>query len=186
MNREILMSYIGKGEVNHNGYIIEVTSDYMKINKIHYLEIELKPINEHTNSAFFTSFLEYIEDDDLEKLENSFKKAHERMKEQELLNNRQPLKLARINNLSSNYLASFEDQNNNKYVLMETATKESVELCTFYIEPDIPIKVPIEINGQTIKPKYSFWLNMGIYNKEEFMQVLENEKIEDIEEEEVQ
>lgn len=183
MEKETLLSYVGKGVVNHKGYKINVTNDYLEKSKIHYLQIELKPINNYTDSAFFNGLLEYMNEKDLEKIEEVFEEAYTKMKRQEQLSNREPLKLIQIDNLSNNYIASFRDENKNEYVLMESATKGKVELCKFHIEPEYDIKIPVEIQGEIINPKFSFWLDTAIYNKEEFMKVLD---LENIEEEEMQ
>lgn len=179
MNKETLLSYVGKGVVNHKGYKIDVTNDYLEKSKIHYIQIELKPINNYTDSAFFNGLLEYMKEKDIENIEESFEEAYTKMKKQEQLNNREPLKLIQVDNLSNNYIASFRDESKNEYVLMESATKGEVELCKFHIEPEYDIKIPIEINGQVINPKFSFWLDTAIYNKEEFMKVLDLENIEE-------
>ncbi len=62
-------------------------------------------------------------------------------------------------------------------------TKGKLELVSFYIEPDYSINVPVEINGQVLKPDFSFWLESGIYEEEEFLKVLD---MQNIEEEEMQ
>ena len=54
-----------------------------------------------------------------------------------------------------------------------------MELSRYYIEPEFDIKVPVEIKGQVIKPKFSFWLDSAIYDKDEFMKVLDLENIEE-------
>lgn len=179
MKKETLLSYVGKGIVNHEGYKINVTNDYLERTKLHYLQIELKPINDYTDSAFYNGFLEYMSEKDLQNIEESFKEAYDKMKRQEQLNNIEPLKLIQINNLSNNYIASFRDKNKNEYVLIESVTEGKVELCKFHIEPEYDIKIPIEIQGQVINPKFSFWLDSAIYNKEEFMKVLDWENIEE-------
>lgn len=183
MKKETLLSYAGKGIVNHKGYKINVTNDYLEKTKAHYIQIELKPINDYTDSAFFNGLLEYINEEDLENIEKSFEETYEKMRKQEQLNNREPLKLTQIDNLSNNYIASFRDENKKEYVLMESATKGKVELCKFHIEPEYDIKVPVEIQGQVINPKFSFWLDSAIYDKAEFMKVVD---LENIEEEEMQ
>ena len=65
MNKETLISYIGKGEVNHKGYKIKVTKDYLEKTQYNLLQIELLPINNYTDSAFFKGFLECIDDKNL-------------------------------------------------------------------------------------------------------------------------
>lgn len=119
----------------------------------------------------------------LENIEKSFEEACETMRKQEELNNREPIKLTQIDNLNNSYVASFRDENKNEYVLLEGTTEDKVELCRFHIEPEYSIKVPVEIKGTVINPKFSFWLDSCIYNKGEFMKVLEKERLEDIEKE---
>lgn len=41
MKKETLLSYGGKGVVNHKGYKINVTNDYLEKTKLHHLPIEL-------------------------------------------------------------------------------------------------------------------------------------------------
>ena len=120
-----------------------------------------------------------MKEKDIENIEQSFEDAYTKMKKQEQLNNIEPLKLIQVDNLSNNYIASFRDENKNEYVLMESTTKDKVELCKYHIEPEYDIKMPIEINGQVINPKFSFWLDTAVYNKDEFMKVLDLENIEE-------
>lgn len=179
MNKETLLSYVGKGTVNHKGYKIEVRKDYLEKMKEEYIQIELKPLNKYTDSAYFEGILKYIKDNELEKIEETFEKTYKIMKEQEKNNNIEPLKLKQIKELSRNYRASFKDSLDNKYVLMNTAINGKSELCIYFKEPEYPIRVPIEINGKVIKSNYSFWLGMGIYNTEEIEQVLEKDELEE-------
>ncbi len=179
MQKETLMSYIGKGIVDHNGYKINVTNDYLEKSKYHYLQIELKPINNYTDSAFFNGLLEGTDDKTFENIEKSFEEAYEKMRRQEQLNNREPLKLTQIDNFYNSAIASFKDENGKEYILRESPTKGKMELCRFYIEPDFDIKVPVEIKGKVIKPKFSFWLDTGVYDKEDFIKVLDLENIEE-------
>lgn len=183
MKKETLLSYVGKGVVNHKGYKINVTNDYLEKSKLHYLEIELKPINKYTDSAFFSGFLEFTDENSFENIEKSFEKAYEKMRKQEQLNNREPLKLIQIDNIYNSSIASFKDENNKEYILRKTTTEGKLELSKFYIELEYDIGVPVEINGHIIKPNFSFWLDSGIYDEEEFMKALD---LENIEEEEMQ
>lgn len=183
MKKEILLSYVGKGIVNHKGYKIIVNNDYLEKTKYHYLQIELKPINNYTDSAFYTGFLETTDEKSFENIEKSFEEAYEKMRKQEEINNREPRKLIQTDNIYNSAIASFKDENNKEYILRESATKGKVELTKFYIEPEYNIRVPVEINGHVIKPNFSFWLNSGIYDEEEFMKALD---LENIEEEEMQ
>lgn len=182
MNKETLISYIGKGEVNHKGYKIKVTKDYLEKTQYNLLQIELLPINNYTDSAFFKGFLECIDDKNLVNIEKSFEEAYEKMKKQDQLNNGETLKLIQIDNICNSSIASFKDENNKEYILRESTTEGKVELSRYYIEPEFDIKVPVEIKGQVIKPKFSFWLDSAIYDKDEFMKVLD---LENIEEEEI-
>lgn len=186
MKKETLLSYIGKGIVNHKGYKINVTNDYLERTKLHYLQIELKPINDYTDSVFFRGFLEHTNDDSFENIEIAFEEAYEKMRKQEEIHNKKPLKLIQVEQLSNSAIASFRSENKIDYILMDSRIEGKVELCKFYIEPEYEINIPVEINGQVLKPDFSFWLCSGIYDKEEFMKVLEKEKIEDMEEEEEQ
>ena len=99
MNKETLISYIGKGEVNHKGYKIKVTKDYLEKTQYNLLQIELLPINNYTDSAFFKGFLECIDDKNLVNIEKSFEEAYEKMKKQDQLNNGETLKLIQIDNI---------------------------------------------------------------------------------------
>lgn len=179
MKKETLLSYVGKSDVNHNGYIIKVTNDYLEKTKCHYLQIELKPINNCTDSVFFSGFLESIDEKSFENIENSFEVAYEKMRKQEQLSHKKPLKLIQIDNLYNSSIASFRDENNKEYILVESTTKGKVELCRFYIEPEFDITVPVEIKGQVIKPTFSFWLDSSVYDKEEFVKLLYLENIEE-------
>lgn len=183
MKKETLLSYVGKGVVNHNGYKISVTNDYLEKTKYHYLQIELKPINNYTDSAFYNGFLETTDEKSFENIEKSFEDAYEKMRKQEQLNNREPLKLIQIDNIYNSSIASFKDENNKEYILRKTTTEGKLELSKFHIEPEYNIGVPIEVNGNIIKPNFSFWLDSGIYDEEEFMKALD---LENIEEEEMQ
>lgn len=175
MKKETLLSYVGKGDVNHHGYIINVTKKDFDNILSNFVKIELKPINEYCESALFTGFLDCVSDEDLSKMEDSFEEAYKIMREQELLINKDPIKLTQINNISSNYIASFIDEKNNKYVLIENSNHITADLCTFYGEPEYSIRVPVEINGQVVKPKYSFWLNSAIYNIDDFNKMIDKE-----------
>lgn len=186
MKKETLLSYIGKGIVNHEGYMINVTNDYLEKTKYHYLQIELKPINPYTDSVFFSTFLENTDEKSFEKLEKSFEEAYEKMRRQEQLNNREPLKLSQIDNICGSSIASFKDENNREYILRESKIEGKVELVKFYIEPEYNIGVPVEINGEVIKPNFSFWLESSIYDEEEFMKVLDLENVKDEEVEDME
>ncbi len=183
MKKETLLSYVGKGVVNHEGYKIKVTNDYLERTKLHYLKIELKPINDYTDSAFFEGMLEYAKDDSFDGMEKAFEEAYKKMRRQEEIHNKKPLKLIQIDNVSSGAIASFISENKREYILRDTMTKGKLELVSFYIEPDYSINVPVEINGQVLKPDFSFWLESGIYEEEEFLKVLD---MQNIEEEEMQ
>ena len=179
MDKKQLISYIGKGDIEHNGYTINVTKkDFDDVLK-DFIKIELKPINDYTDGPIHTAFIEYVTDKDLFELERSLRKEFEIMKKQEKLMNEVPLKLKQISNISSNYEASFEDDSKRKYVLMLSNTKGTCELVLFDKEPLYSINKPIEIDGKIIKSKYSFWLESGIYNTKEFEKVLKKEYIEE-------
>lgn len=180
MNKEQILQYAGKGDIEHNGYIINVTKrDFDNILK-DFIKIELKPINDYTDGPVHTAFLGYISDQDLLELENSLKKELVIMKKQEEIMNKEPLKLKQVKNISSNYEATFEDENKQKYVLMLSNTKDTCELVLYDKEPLYSINKPIEIKGTVLKSKYSFWLDSGTYKKSDFENILqkqENKKI---------
>lgn len=180
MDKKQLISYIGKGDIEHNGYIINVTKkDFDDILK-DFVEIELKPINDYTDGPIHTAFIEYVTDKDLFELENSLKKEYAIMKKQEELMNKEPLKLKQIANINSNYVATFEDENKHKYVLLPSNIKDTCELVLYDKEPFYSINRPIEIEGIILKSKYSFWLDAGTYKTSDFENVLQKKKNKNI------
>lgn len=179
MTKEQLLSYCDKGDVIHDGYKINVTTSYSKYFNDYIISIELKPINLYTESVVHTAYLEFINEDDLGKIEEIFKKEREIMSNQEKAMNKPPLILEQIENIYHSAEASFKDKNNNKYILMTSPNKKYYEFVKFEKEPSHPIKQTIEINGKKIIPKYSFWLSSCVYNKADIDNVLgiENEKL---------
>lgn len=177
MKKEELLSYIEKGDINHKGYIINVKKTFLKRTKVDFIEIELKPINKYTDSAYHKGILNYLNNKQLENIEESFKKEYEIMKEQGKIADRKPKKLFKIPNINQNYIASFKDDEDNKYVLMETTVKDKYELVFWDKEPVYSIKEPIEINGNIIKSNYSFWLSSGVFNANEVENALKEKNI---------
>ena len=56
MTKEQILEYAGKGDVEHNGFIINVIKkDFDNVLK-DFIEIELKPINEYTDGPIHTYF----------------------------------------------------------------------------------------------------------------------------------
>ena len=142
--------------------------------------IELKAINEFTDSPIHTFFLDYLSEESLADLENSFAKEISIMKKQAELNNQKPLKLIQVDNINRNYDGTFKDEKNNLYVLM--SRDGNCNLTYYDKEPVCDIKVPVEICGKIINCKYSFWLSSGSYKIEDFREVLNKEFAEEQEE----
>lgn len=182
MTKEQILEYAGKGDVEHNGFIINVIKkDFDNVLK-DFIEIELKPINEYTDGPIHTAFLGYISDQDLIELENSLKKEFAIMKKQEEIMKKEPLKLNQVKNISSNYEATFEDEDKQKYVLMLSNTKDTCQLVLYDKEPLHSINKPIEIDGTVLKSRYSFWLDSGTYKKSDFENILKKQEIKKINE----
>ena len=182
MTKKELLSYIGKGVVNHrNKYMLNVT----KGEKSGITMIDLKPINKHVKDIVFDFFEEYVKEEDLEKIEQSFEKEYEKMRRIEKEINLAPIKLKLIGNLHPDfYAASFVDDKKNKYVVMKVDSNY-YEICTYCGEADYPINRRIEIGETIIEPEYySFWNLKSLYKKEELDKAIGNEE-ENIEEEEM-
>lgn len=163
MTKEQILEYAGKGDVEHNGFIINVIKkDFDNVLK-DFIEIELKPINEYTDGPIHTAFLGYISDQDLIELENSLKKEFAIMKKQEEIMKKELLKLNQVKNISSNYEATFEDENKQKYVLIY----ENLQKIAYRLE--------------MLDSNYTFHLRETILDKAEIIKYNNNELIEEIE-----